>query len=748
MEISEIRELCIQATERYLAWLREKDLGYVVIPVIGIELGDEGVHLLTLGGKLFDPDNVIVEDRRNQRRFGAGDITVQTYDSDRNLLVIKFHDPNVDFGHVAAGDVFVISDLKFLVDNVRKWYVEKGLQLTASHRLPSPQVGLLGSFAIPPLGSQPKAIELVASSPASYVWGCPGTGKTRCVLANMVLSYVRAGKRVGIFAPTNNALEQVFAGLLEALGSDPQVDRKRFLRVGTPSRKFAERFPEVCEVQGLQKRINEAEQQVSNLQMVLECRRGRLVLNSAENLLGELHSLEGLLDQRKKLALAKQDKVKQIEEFERESSRLLTKLGDLLAHRRRQRLKELERLKRELASLEQQLCDVEAEADGCMATIRRTSTQSDRLNGKMQRVTFQTLAATRKQIEELIKETVAFIETKRLLAEQYKDASDEELSRLVREHEDLLRELKRQTLEQRLEGALVVGMTLDAYIGRLRDAPLHFDHVFLDEAAYAPLIKALTLFRQGVPVTFLGDHKQLPPVCEMNSDDFTVPRHQSVIIWRKSAMFCDAMFKLSQDDFLSSCLHTDDPPWPNTKQADLTETHRFGQNLTDILSCCVYDGKPLISVAEHGELNIKVIDAPLRQPPANRRENLSECTAIRQYLEEMQSSEKQGDEAYVILTPYKKQVALLYHTIPTVRRERGAMVIHKSQGREWETVLLSVVDGPWNRPWFTDSRRSESLRVLNTAVSRARKNLVIVCNRDYWEQHPEQLITRLIRLAT
>ena len=248
-------------------------------------------------------------------------------------------------------------------------------------------------------------------------------------------------------------------------------------------------------------------------------------------------------------------------------------------------------------------------------------------------------------------------------------------------------------------------------------------------------------------MTFLGDHKQLPPVCAMNSEDFTVPRHQSVIIWRKSAMFCDAMFKLSQDDFQPLCLRTDDPPLSTTKQADLTETHRFGQNLADILSRCVYDDKPLKSVAKHGDLKVVVIDAPLRQPPANRHENLSECTAIRQYLEEMQSSEKQGDEAYAILTPYKKQVALLYHTIPTVRRERRAMVIHKSQGREWDTVLLSVVDGPWNPPWFTDSRRAESLRVLNTAVSRARKSLVIVCNRTFWEQHPEQLITRLIRLA-
>ena len=60
----------------------------------------------------------------------------------------------------------------------------------------------------------------------------------------------------------------------------------------------------------------------------------------------------------------------------------------------------------------------------------------------IQRVTFQTLAATSGEIEDLIKETGAFIETKRLLTEEYKDASDEDLSRLLREREDLVQGLR------------------------------------------------------------------------------------------------------------------------------------------------------------------------------------------------------------------------------------------------------------------------------------------------------------------
>ena len=85
-------------------------------------------------------------------------------------------------------------------------------------------------------------------------------------------------------------------------------------------------------------------------------------------------------------------------------------------------------------------------------------------------------------------------------------------------------------------------------------------------------------------MTFLEITNSSPRFCAMNSEDFTVPRHQSVIVWRKSAMFCEAMFNLSQDDFQLLCLRTDDPPLFATKQADLIETHRFGQNLADTLS--------------------------------------------------------------------------------------------------------------------------------------------------------------------
>lgn len=73
------------------------------------------------------------------------------------------------------------------------------------------------------------------------------------------------------------------------------------------------------------------------------------------------------------------------------------------------------------------------------------------------------------------------------------------------------------------------------------------------------------------------------------------------------------------------------------------------------------------------------------------------------------------------------------------------MTIHKSQGLEWDTVILSAVDA--EEMFFTDSTKIRGNALLNTALSRARKHLVIVCDADCWAKRPQQLLGRLVLAA-
>ena len=72
------------------------------------------------------------------------------------------------------------------------------------------------------------------------------------------------------------------------------------------------------------------------------------------------------------------------------------------------------------------------------------------------------------------------------------------------------------------------------------------------------------------------------------------------------------------------------------------------------------------------------------------------------------------------------------------------MTVHGSQGREWDTVILSVADnGIASRDVplrFTSSQTPIGMKVVNTAVSRAKRRLIVVCDRGFWTSRKDELI--------
>jgi superfamily I DNA and/or RNA helicase len=99
------------------------------------------------------------------------------------------------------------------------------------------------------------------------------------------------------------------------------------------------------------------------------------------------------------------------------------------------------------------------------------------------------------------------------------------------------------------------------------------------------------------------------------------------------------------------------------------------------------------------------------------------------------------------LTPYRNQLKLLNQELPKARREQRIMTVHASQGREFDTVILSVVDT--HNKYFTDStnKLSRGLQIINTAVSRAKKELIIVCDAEFWSEQNHQLISEIINAS-
>ena len=256
-------------------------------------------------------------------------------------------------------------------------------------------------------------------------------------------------------------------------------------------------------------------------------------------------------------------------------------------------------------------------------------------------------------------------------------------------------------------------------------------------------IKALSLFKCNSPITFLGDHMQLPPVSEIKSDDINA--FKKSFLWSQSALFFETLFlKNSIDEIYFEFTNNTTPKFEKTSQVNLISTHRFGKNLAKVLNKFVY--KFGFESALKSDTNLFFIDSDSNVNEASERSSLEEVLIIKELVKKFEG------KSFVILTPYKKQVQLLKEQLGRKYFE-NIMTIHKSQGSEWDNVIFSVVDDSNSgkrKMFFTDTLNEnfKGLNLINTVVSRAKKRLIIVANEEFWiKQKDTQLIGNLISIS-
>jgi len=514
------------------------------------------------------------------------------------------------------------------------------------------------------------------------------------VLANVVVQYVKNNKRCAILAPTNTALEQVMRGVLR-MSDAAGIPREKFLRLGHTSKAFAQQFPEVCENFGISTQRMQIEKQIRVVQSVMkkESAGTDSTLTKLEEGLLKLRELKDLLE-----AVAENT-------GKSTSQKLIKKL-----------LKEVKDLVSSHPVTEMIVKHLEPEG---------VPTAINQLNS---------FVTTQKKEEAVIQAKAA----------EFASLPEHDLKNMLAELEQSHKKMRGSN--ERAKNAAVVAATLDSYIFRFIEDDLEVDHIFLDEAGYACVAKAMPLMKNDVPVTFLGDHLQLPPVCEMNDMEMQDEKMRDAFIWSKSAIHLSRLFDQSKQVAYESYLNNEESLNGKMCRVDLRHTHRFGKNLAAVLNEYVYKNG-FGSNSLRGETEIYFVHVETNVPqPRNMndkptREAEAEAFAIKQFIE----TTGLGD--YAIITPYINQVKLLGKLMPRERNEGRILTVHGAQGKEWENVLLSVVDT--DKKWFTDSRyaKSRGLFLLNTAVSRAKKRLIIFGNYHYWKKQHGQLIKGLLDVA-
>ncbi len=680
MDARELSGICTESCRQMSAYLARNNGGSSKNDVLSYKINGDTVTLYT-ATRASDQESLSIEIdgvlydsiEANFTMFDAINKAVVMEPSKRILGALRSS---------KAPKVRLITDLKWLITRVRKYYSEFGEMIRP------PAVSDFYSesdFVFPkgnPTQEQRRAVDMVLNNSLSYVWGAPGTGKTKFVLATSILTLLSKGKKVLVIASTNNAIENVMRGVLDVLRTeDPDgkiVSRKDgVLRIGIPSEEFALNYSQVCESKGIASRIQDLKGTRRVLSMALLRRRIRTVKRT----------LSTMLD----LCNSKSD----------------------------------EGMSRYLEDLCQAL-------EGTPFFVQARCLMND---GSPDAI--MSLMNDLRKFESSPDDFGSFDEW-----------TDEAIQERREEIDKKISELKPDTTESRAEKASLIAMTPLALMGRFCPEgqetegfqELRVDHIFVDEAGYCSMIHLIPLFAFGVPVSLLGDHLQLPPVCEIDEKtvkDAALDRLEGfedeklrelgyAFMWSQSAIYAENYLYGRFEEVLKEYVSGREPGFKRMARCDLTASHRFGENLGRILDECVYRNG-ITGVAEN-PLEIVCVDVVCHG--RTDRSNQAEACAVRDYIR----TERPPYGSFVVLTPYNKQMYLLWNMMPDLREE--IMNIHRSQGMEWDTVILTICDNDDDIPsrsrnllQFTSTVESAmGPKVINTAVSRAKKRLVLVCD--------------------
>lgn len=788
MTIEAIRDIAINSCEAYYEYLEQNDKGVQEIDVFELEyVNKTNIINLRLSAKIFDVESIFFKILISNEKYDTSDIKIIEYDYDKNIVLIKPSEEIINiFQTIQAKDIKVISDLKFLIERVKYWYESNGSKISlpvkiSKHSRDLQKILDFKDEELLPSESQKQSLKNIFTSPFSYIWGAPGTGKTQFVLSYAVLHYIHKNDKVAILAPTNNAIEQVLTGLIK-MTDKAGVDRKQIIRLGTPSKKFAENFSEVCEEKGIQKRLEEIDKQIDILQRMLKFQTQRDLINKINTIMPEFDQLNELAnnlqyEQNNISAIQIKFKKKEIdikilnEELvnihERLKKNLLKtnsishKVIKLFYNNTTNTEKTIEILENKILNLKK---EIEFSKYEISEIIRIKNTHEDNIK-KIQNSFFnkarylvtsangfsevktlfsKLLPENVNEIKHLVQSVITqkneMLNLDAYLFNEYNTNKSIDVENELNTYLSLREKLATLSTEERLKSVNVIACTLDGYIGRYSENQLDVEHVFLDEAGYANVIKAMTLFNINTPISFLGDHKQLPPVCEINDNEIEKDhKFFNMFLWAQSAIFLDNLFLYPKEVCRNQYLKNLDFDPKKISKTSLTSTYRFGNNLAKILAKYVYENN-FTSSNPQGETQILYVNAKKIENYRSRI-SMNEVVEIKKIVDKLKTN---GKNDFVILTPYKKQIKLLNTYLPQERNDLRILTVHGSQGKEWKTVILSIVDT--SDKWFVDSTipTSKGLNLINTAVSRAKENLIIVCDTQYWIEQQNQLITELL----
>lgn len=567
----------------------------------------------------------------------------------------------------------------------------------------------------------------------TFVWGPPGTGKTRTIGA-LVRELVRRGERVLVTSHTNVAVDTALIHAIKALDS-AELEAGAVVRVGPPARED----PELQQV---------------TLEAVLQ--------RKSEDLLRQRAQLEAEREQIVRVRQRLAEAVKISEEAE-EAERRLEAARDALAEVER-RLRDVEdaipAARRVLSELQARL--TKAESAGFFQRIfLGLNPEVIRRQIAAQETVIARLESAYQRAEQERAEAKAALSDAECVRNQACQALERlglllplpQLRERLNEVENNLATLDNQltAIDSRLREmaatvireAKVVGATLFRLVILEELYRATFDTVVVDEASMVPLPNiwfAASRARKRVVVT--GDFRQLPPIAIAQDPN----EYPLAVKWLTTDVF-------KQARVVTERAQLDDP-----RLCRLDEQYRMHEAICELANTLVYrgDGNPLQPCAkledyEHATKaypepeNALVLCTTSHADPwcarlevgGSRYNVYSAIVCVRLAAQALAT----GAKTVGLVTPYRAQARLIQHLAEELRQQYplGSIqvaTVHRFQGDERDVIILDLVDSPPFRigKLLSGGWGSGAMRLLNVACTRAKGKLVVVAHHHYLRQ--------------
>ena len=267
-------------------------------------------------------------------------------------------------------------------------------------------------------------------------------------------------------------------------------------------------------------------------------------------------------------------------------------------------------------------------------------------------------------------------------------------------------DMNRQGAKMKQEYPVILSTTMSARSCVFTDEP--YDYLIMDEASQVSSetgTLALTCARNAIIV---GDTKQLPNV-ETEED------RKKLQAIAKPYNIAEG-YDCSKYSFLESVLKV----IPDVTETMLREHYRCHPRIINFCNQKFYGGNLLIMTEDQGEENVLRAIRTVKGNHATNHMNQREIDVVKEEL--LPTLKECGSIG--IVTPYNNQVNAFCQQLNGIKTG----TIHKYQGREEDTIIMSVVDNQI-------SEFADDANMLNVAVSRAQKRFCLIMTGNEQAKH-------------